>query len=890
MSSTNVLLVDSDAKSQRVLEVSLRKAGFSVLTAPDLEPALDLALERAPEIVITEADLPNGTGFDLCRLLREDPRTTGTGVMFLAADGTPEAKIRAISAGADDYLAKPLFVKEIVARIRALVERRQNEAFSRRERPANFSGTLAGMGLVDLFQLIEIGKKTCILHLTSDRQRSGGFVAEGEEHARIYFRDGKVIDAETKQRRAEAAVYRLLLWDDGAFEIEFTPVARDAVITTPTQGVLLEGMRRVDEWSRLSASLPSLAARLDVDFTELSERSIGMPAEVDSLIRLFDGRRTVLGVIDESSLDDLAALSIIARLVTEGILSDHRARTSTDLSSKELSLDAWLSTQPRRASMMPKPAPAEDSLLEALPSELGHAMIPSPDTASQILAAIDPRYSSATQLPEPLAEDGSVLARRTIPAAVSGASGTPGGASVPPAPTGDRLTLRRMGSSVAPPPVAITPAAPVVAPLTSAPPRASSAVFTAPPSSASVSLAPFSRAPAAAATPAISAAEANTAAEPDTEADSGAEDEAGGRLRRGLRTPTYRATRRPTTARTSQPPSIGPIPAASPPVPPAPGPVPHAAASAPHAPASTPHAAASTPHAPASTPHAPAPAPHAPAPAAPLAVPPRPAAFAEPSPLPQIARPPRPETPAPLAPRAPAGTHRIPQEDLDAEFARLRNVDTDDFTEPKSWVTWALGLGIIAALAAWAVFLFTKNDRPSIEPAITAAPSGPPRVPTVIIPPEGPEVQAVASATAASATVAAAPIVLPAADPGPSAEVVAMINEELAAGEEALTKEKYGAARAAFEKVLGADEQNADARAGLAHALYGLRNDAAALSEAKKALEEEPDVARAHLVLAFIAGDRGKTGEAVSEYKRYLELEPDSPFAGEIRQFLASQK
>lgn len=840
MSSTNVLLVDSDAKSQRVLEVSLRKAGFSVLTAPDLEPALDLALERAPEIVITEADLPNGTGFDLCRLLREDPRTTGAGVMFLAADGTPEAKIRAISAGADDYLAKPLFVKEIVARIRALVERRQNEAFSRRERPANFSGTLAGMGLVDLFQLIEIGKKTCILHLTSDRQRSGGFVAEGEEHARIYFRDGKVIDAETKRRRAEAAVYRLLLWDDGAFEIEFTPVTRDAVITTPTQGVLLEGMRRVDEWSRLSASLPSLAVRLDVDFTELSERSIGMPAEVDSLIRLFDGRRTVLDVIDESSLDDLAALSIIARLVGEGILSDHRARTSTDLSSKELSLDAWLSTQPRRASMMPKPAPAEDSLIEALPSELGHAMIPSPDTASQILAAIDPRYSSATQLPEPLPEDGSVLARRTIPAAVTGAAAAPGGASVPPAQTGDRLTLRRMGSSVAPPPVAITPAAPVVAPLTSAPPRASSAVFTAPPSSASVSLAPFPAAPAAA------------AAEPPAEVGAGAEDEAGGRLRRGLRTPTYRATRRPTTARTSQPPSIGPVPAASPPAPPAP-----------------------------------APAPTTPVVAAP---PPQPVAFAEPAPLPQIARPPRPETPAPLAPRAPAGTHRIPPEDLDAEFARLRNVDTEDFTEPKSWVTWALGLGIIAALAAWAVFLFTKNDRPSIEPAITAAPSGPPRVPTVIIPPEGPEVRSVASATAASATVAAAPVVTPAADPGPSAEVVAMINKELAAGEEALTKEKYTAARAAFEKVLGADDQNADARAGLAHALYGLRNDAAALSEAKKALEEEPDVARAHLVLAFIAGDRGKTGEAVSEYKRYLELEPDSPFAGEIRQFLASQK
>jgi DNA-binding response OmpR family regulator len=83
VSNQKVLLVDSDTKSQRVLEVSLKKAGFEVATARNIEDAQLAALASPPDVIVTEADFPVGSGFDLCRRLRDDTRTAGVAVVFL---------------------------------------------------------------------------------------------------------------------------------------------------------------------------------------------------------------------------------------------------------------------------------------------------------------------------------------------------------------------------------------------------------------------------------------------------------------------------------------------------------------------------------------------------------------------------------------------------------------------------------------------------------------------------------------------------------------------------------------------------------------------------------------------------------------------------------------
>jgi CheY-like chemotaxis protein len=340
VSNQKVLLVDSDTKSQRVLEVSLKKAGFEVATARNIEDAQLAALASPPDVIVTEADFPVGSGFDLCRRLRDDTRTAGVAVVFLAQDGSPEAKIRAISAGADEYLTKPTFVKEILTRIGGLLDRRAKDALSKKDRPANFRGTLGGMGLVDIFQLIESGRKSGVLHLRSDPARSGGLVASPTE-ASIWFRDGRAVDAEVGAMRGETAVYRLLLWDDGDFELDFSAVARDTLIHTSTQGLLLEGMRRVDEWARLAPVVPPLHARLEVDYRALAVALPSMPGEVEQVVRLFDGRRKLLDALDDAPIDELSALSIVARLLEDAVLNN-ASSSRPSMAASATTLEAWL--------------------------------------------------------------------------------------------------------------------------------------------------------------------------------------------------------------------------------------------------------------------------------------------------------------------------------------------------------------------------------------------------------------------------------------------------------------------------------------------------------------------------------------------------------------------
>ena len=89
-----------------------------------------------------------------------------------------------------------------------------------------------------------------------------------------------------------------------------------------SQGLLMEGMRRLDEWSRLFEQLPSLTHRFEVDTIELAARLGDVPDDNNRILRLFDGKRTLLEVIDASDVGDLECLQAISRLFFEGLLLD----------------------------------------------------------------------------------------------------------------------------------------------------------------------------------------------------------------------------------------------------------------------------------------------------------------------------------------------------------------------------------------------------------------------------------------------------------------------------------------------------------------------------------------------------------------------------------------
>jgi two-component system KDP operon response regulator KdpE len=115
-----VLVVDDEPQIVRALKVVLREAGFQAVPAESASEALDLAAVRPPEAAIVDLVLPDLDGIEVTRRLRE---WTAMPILVLSAVGEESQKVRALEAGADDYVTKPFGNRELIARLQAALRR-----------------------------------------------------------------------------------------------------------------------------------------------------------------------------------------------------------------------------------------------------------------------------------------------------------------------------------------------------------------------------------------------------------------------------------------------------------------------------------------------------------------------------------------------------------------------------------------------------------------------------------------------------------------------------------------------------------------------------------------------------------------------------------------------
>jgi two-component system KDP operon response regulator KdpE len=115
-----VLVCDDEPQILRALRVVLREAGFDVVPAGTAQEALDRAAVQPPDAAIVDLVLPDGDGIEVCRALREWSRMP---IIVLSAVGDEAEKVRALEAGADDYVVKPFAPRELVARLHANLRR-----------------------------------------------------------------------------------------------------------------------------------------------------------------------------------------------------------------------------------------------------------------------------------------------------------------------------------------------------------------------------------------------------------------------------------------------------------------------------------------------------------------------------------------------------------------------------------------------------------------------------------------------------------------------------------------------------------------------------------------------------------------------------------------------
>ena len=120
---SKILIVDDDKNLLEVIKYNLEKDGYSIVLAEDGTQAIEIARKEKPDLIILDVMLPGIDGFEVCRILRKEMSVP---ILMLSAKTDEIDKVVGLELGADDYISKPFSVRELMARVRATLRRRES--------------------------------------------------------------------------------------------------------------------------------------------------------------------------------------------------------------------------------------------------------------------------------------------------------------------------------------------------------------------------------------------------------------------------------------------------------------------------------------------------------------------------------------------------------------------------------------------------------------------------------------------------------------------------------------------------------------------------------------------------------------------------------------------
>ncbi|HKY32239.1 MAG TPA: response regulator [Candidatus Polarisedimenticolia bacterium] len=314
MHKHRVLVVDDSQLLRQVLADALAPAGFEVSSAADGLEALRELRQRRPDLVIADIIMPNMDGWALCAEVRRDPATRDIPFIFLTTESDVPKRIKGLEMGADDYVVKPFSKEELVARARGVMRRSgaSKGGAAAPEPEIALSGHTDHLPMPDLLQALSLNGMSGTLHLA------------GESLARVYFRAGQIINAETAGLKGEKALFRIMAWPSARFEYEPGEPGRsvEAAIQGSTSSVLMEGFAHLDELRDLVAALPDRSRRLRVPPERAAELDRLELTTTQRLLLYAAGQRgaTLAHLVDTAPEKDLDVYAALQELVRRGLL------------------------------------------------------------------------------------------------------------------------------------------------------------------------------------------------------------------------------------------------------------------------------------------------------------------------------------------------------------------------------------------------------------------------------------------------------------------------------------------------------------------------------------------------------------------------------------------
>jgi CheY-like chemotaxis protein len=239
--SIKLLLADDNPLIRDLVSTALEPF-CDIVLADDGADALLKVIDEPPDAILCDYKMPGLNGRQLFEKLRGRQSTRHIPFLFMASRADIEERLRPLVDGVEDFITKPFLVKDLVRITKRVVDRLHLEKLqSKGSRPGVIQGRLEEMSMIDLMQSLEMGQKSCRL-----------IVKKGSETGELYFSGGQCRDAKSGEVEGDDAVYRVLLWTEGEFEIDFgaANASNRTTTTRNTTGLLMEAMRLMDEASR----------------------------------------------------------------------------------------------------------------------------------------------------------------------------------------------------------------------------------------------------------------------------------------------------------------------------------------------------------------------------------------------------------------------------------------------------------------------------------------------------------------------------------------------------------------------------------------------------------------------------------------------------------------
>jgi CheY-like chemotaxis protein len=220
-----------------------------VTTATDAADALLKAVDDPPDLLVCDYRMPGMDGRQLIERLKSRPATANFSAVLMASKADIAERLSQQDA-ADDYLEKPFFLKDATRRIKRMIDRIALEKMAKTA-PSDgvVRGNLSQMNVIDLMQSLEMGRKSCQLTLTRDSER-----------CEVFFVEGQVKHATYGSLMGDEAVFKVLRWTGGNFQIDFDGKTDKETTQLNTQGLLMEGLRLLDESQRDAGETAESAA------------------------------------------------------------------------------------------------------------------------------------------------------------------------------------------------------------------------------------------------------------------------------------------------------------------------------------------------------------------------------------------------------------------------------------------------------------------------------------------------------------------------------------------------------------------------------------------------------------------------------------------------------